>query len=183
MSSNSKRNQDVVNETTLKTSFADLGVRSELQRSAKEMGFLHPSPVQLAAVPVGLTGSDCIVQAKSGTGKTVAFGCIFLETFADVCWERAQVENAPVTPKNDGVDGAEPIVHGAVESPSEHGYESKQARDEQPACEGFEEGEVQSYLRAKVVAHLPSAGTPWRLSSNAGREGKGAHLPTRVPLA
>ena len=95
-----RRNKDVENEKTLKASFADLGVRPEIQRACKEMGFLHPSPVQLSAVPVGLTGVDTIVQAKSGTGKTVAFGCIFLEMYADECWERAQVAAAPVTPKN-----------------------------------------------------------------------------------
>ncbi len=96
---NMGRNQDVENDETLQATFGDLGVREELQRAAEEMGFHHPSPVQLAAVPAGLVGTDLIVQAKSGTGKTVAFGCIFLETFAEVCWERNQIASAPLAPE------------------------------------------------------------------------------------
>ena len=42
-------------------------------------GFERPSPVQKAAIPLGRTGADLIVQAKSGTGKTVVFAIICLE--------------------------------------------------------------------------------------------------------
>ena len=38
-------------------------------------GFI-PSPVQRAAIPLGRLGADLVVQAKSGTGKTVTFGTI-----------------------------------------------------------------------------------------------------------
>lgn len=45
---------------------------------AAAAGFVKPSPVQAAAIPLGLVGCDLIVQAKSGTGKTVCFGTISL---------------------------------------------------------------------------------------------------------
>ena len=32
-----------------------------------------------ASIPLGRVGTDLIVQAKSGTGKTVTFACICLE--------------------------------------------------------------------------------------------------------
>jgi len=35
--------------------------------------------VQEAAIPLGRVGSDLIVQAKSGTGKTAVFAIICLE--------------------------------------------------------------------------------------------------------
>ena len=41
-------------------------------------GYTRPSPVQRAAIPPALAGADCIVQAKSGTGKTCAFGVVAL---------------------------------------------------------------------------------------------------------
>ena len=42
-------------------------------------GFTIPSPVQRAAIPLGRLGADLVVQAKSGTGKTVTFGAILCE--------------------------------------------------------------------------------------------------------
>ena len=33
-------------------------------------GYTRPSPVQRAAIPPALAGADCIVQAKSGTGRS-----------------------------------------------------------------------------------------------------------------
>ncbi|XP_071628546.1 uncharacterized protein [Temnothorax longispinosus] len=43
-------------------------------------GFQKPSPIQLKAIPLGRCGFDLIVRAKSGTGKTLVFGIIALET-------------------------------------------------------------------------------------------------------
>lgn len=42
-------------------------------------GFHAPSPVQRAAIPLGRLGADLVVQAKSGTGKTVTFGVVVLD--------------------------------------------------------------------------------------------------------
>jgi len=38
------------------------------------MGYVDPSPIQLRAFPVVLSGRDLIASAQTGTGKTAAFG-------------------------------------------------------------------------------------------------------------
>ena len=50
-----------------------------LVRGLANAGFRIPSPVQRAAIPLGRLGADLVVQAKSGTGKTVTFGAILLD--------------------------------------------------------------------------------------------------------
>lgn len=53
--------------------FTKLGLADHLVRSVKAMGFTEPTPVQLRAIPVVLTGRDLIASAQTGTGKTAAF--------------------------------------------------------------------------------------------------------------
>jgi len=45
----------------------------------KGMGFEAPTPVQQTALPKGRAVKHVVVQAKSGTGKTVTFSCIAVE--------------------------------------------------------------------------------------------------------
>ena len=47
------------------------------------MGFEHPSPIQLKAIPPARAGRDIIAQAKSGTGKTCVFSVIACELVAE----------------------------------------------------------------------------------------------------
>ena len=54
--------------------FAALGLRSEVLRAVRELGFEAPTPIQERAIPVMLAGRDMIGQAQTGTGKTAAFG-------------------------------------------------------------------------------------------------------------
>lgn len=44
-----------------------------------DMGWEEPTPVQIAAIPVGLKGGDMFAQAQTGTGKTGTYGSIILE--------------------------------------------------------------------------------------------------------
>ncbi len=44
-----------------------------LQAALARLNYTHPTPVQAAAIPAALSGRDLIVQAKTGSGKTVAF--------------------------------------------------------------------------------------------------------------
>lgn len=46
----------------------------------RKCGFHRPSPVQLRAIPLGRLGLDLIAQAKSGTGKTIVFCIMAIET-------------------------------------------------------------------------------------------------------
>lgn len=63
-------------------SFADLLLPPPLVVALAAAGFSRPSPVQKAAIPIGRVGTDLIVQAKSGTGKTAAFAAILLDRVA-----------------------------------------------------------------------------------------------------
>jgi ATP-dependent RNA helicase DeaD len=59
--------------------FAALGVRRELVEALHNRGLKKPTPVQVRAIPILLDGKDAIVQAQTGTGKTLAFLLPILE--------------------------------------------------------------------------------------------------------
>jgi ATP-dependent RNA helicase DeaD len=54
--------------------FDALPLTSEVRRAIEDLGWLHPTAVQLAAYGPTVSGQDLIVQARTGTGKTAAFG-------------------------------------------------------------------------------------------------------------
>ncbi len=54
--------------------FADLGVRDEIVRALLESGKEHPFAIQELTLPLALAGEDLIGQARTGMGKTLAFG-------------------------------------------------------------------------------------------------------------
>ena len=60
-------------------SFADFGIRSEIADALSEAGISTPFPIQAMTLPIALSGSDVIGQARTGTGKTLAFGIPLLE--------------------------------------------------------------------------------------------------------
>ena len=47
---------------------------AEILRSLQQLGFEHPTPIQRAALPLGLQCRDVVGVAETGSGKTVAFG-------------------------------------------------------------------------------------------------------------
>ena len=53
--------------------FASLGLTSPLARVAADQGFVHPTPIQSAAIPAILQGRDVLGLAQTGSGKTAAF--------------------------------------------------------------------------------------------------------------
>jgi ATP-dependent RNA helicase DeaD len=55
-------------------SFADMGLPEPLCKAIKERGYAAPTPVQAAVYNPATEGRDCVVQARTGTGKTAAFG-------------------------------------------------------------------------------------------------------------
>lgn len=52
----------------------DLKLRDELANNLNEIGYTELTPIQEAALPIILEGKDLIGQAKTGSGKTAAFG-------------------------------------------------------------------------------------------------------------
>lgn len=60
--------------------FENLDLRKELLEGLKVLKFTEMTPVQSESLPVALKGSDVIAQAKTGSGKTAAFGLAILNS-------------------------------------------------------------------------------------------------------
>jgi len=56
-----------------------LQVKDEIKKALKELGFNELFPIQENAIPPMLEGKNVIGQAKTGTGKTAAFGVPILQ--------------------------------------------------------------------------------------------------------
>lgn len=54
--------------------FTSLGLRNSVLKGVTDAGFENPSDIQAALIPLVLAGKDVMGQAKTGTGKTAAFG-------------------------------------------------------------------------------------------------------------
>lgn len=53
--------------------FSTLGLSNEIIRAVTELGYTEPTPIQMQAIPVVLSGSDLLAGAQTGTGKTAGF--------------------------------------------------------------------------------------------------------------
>jgi superfamily II DNA/RNA helicase len=65
--------------TVITKNFTELGVRDEIVRALAEQGIEHPFAIQELTMPLGLAGDDLIGQARTGMGKTLAFGVPLLQ--------------------------------------------------------------------------------------------------------
>jgi ATP-dependent RNA helicase RhlE len=86
-------------------SFQDFGLIDAVERGVQSMGYVDPTPIQLRAIPLILSGRDVMGSAQTGTGKTAAFAlpvlsllkshgacrCLVLEPTRELA---AQVETA-----------------------------------------------------------------------------------------
>lgn len=84
------------------TTFRDLGILPETAEALEAVGITSPFPIQEMTLPVALTGTDVIGQAKTGTGKTLGFGLPLLERVtvpADVEAGRAKPEQLTDAPQ------------------------------------------------------------------------------------
>lgn len=59
--------------------FASMGLRDDVLQGVLDCGFENPSDIQAALIPMALAGRDVMGQAKTGTGKTAAFGLPILQ--------------------------------------------------------------------------------------------------------
>ena len=59
--------------------FADLPLAESTQKALESMGFTETTPIQAETIPALLEGRDLIGQARTGTGKTAAFGVPLIE--------------------------------------------------------------------------------------------------------
>ena len=54
--------------------FDELEIKQEIKKALKELGFEDMFPIQENAIPPMMEGKNVVGQAKTGTGKTAAFG-------------------------------------------------------------------------------------------------------------
>lgn len=88
--------------TTQPKTFRDLGILAETAEALEAVGIVNPFPIQEMTLPVALSGTDVIGQAKTGTGKTLGFGLPLLERVtvpADVEAGRAGPEKLTDAPQ------------------------------------------------------------------------------------
>jgi ATP-dependent RNA helicase DeaD len=64
---------------TSKGSFAALELSAETLASVEAKGYAAPTEVQAETIPRAMTGRDLVVQSRTGTGKTAAFGIPMVE--------------------------------------------------------------------------------------------------------
>lgn len=84
------------------TTFRQLGILPETAEALEAVGIVNPFPIQEMTLPVALSGTDVIGQAKTGTGKTLGFGLPLLERVtvpADVEAGRAKPEDLTDAPQ------------------------------------------------------------------------------------
>jgi superfamily II DNA/RNA helicase len=78
--------------------FADLPLRKETITALAEHGFTSPFPIQEMVMPIALADGDVIGQAKTGTGKTLAFGIPVIERVVapnDTDWSELSSQGKP----------------------------------------------------------------------------------------
>jgi ATP-independent RNA helicase DbpA len=61
------------------SSFNDFGLSSAMRANLEQLGFAKPTEIQANALAPGLAGKDVIAMAKTGSGKTAAFGISLIE--------------------------------------------------------------------------------------------------------
>ncbi|HEX2172311.1 MAG TPA: DEAD/DEAH box helicase, partial [Dehalococcoidia bacterium] len=75
--------------------FDELDLIPDVRRALDEMGFEEPTQVQAQVIPPLLAGQDVIAQAKTGTGKTAAFGIPIIQ---QVDPDRPDIQALVLTP-------------------------------------------------------------------------------------
>jgi len=67
--------------------FATLALPQPVLANLQALGYLQMTPIQAASLPLALAGHDLIAQAKTGSGKTAAFGLALLERLSPASFE------------------------------------------------------------------------------------------------
>ena len=83
MSDAAPSNPDTPSTDAEKPTFADFPLDPRIQSAVAALGFVEPTPIQIASMRPLLAGKDVIGGARTGSGKTAAFGLPLLETVKD----------------------------------------------------------------------------------------------------
>jgi ATP-dependent RNA helicase DeaD len=71
--------------------FDVLPLSHEVRKAVDALGYTHPTPVQRAVFDSVAAGKDVVVQARTGTGKTAAFGLPVVDRIVDIERKKPQV--------------------------------------------------------------------------------------------
>ncbi|HEX2875624.1 MAG TPA: DEAD/DEAH box helicase [Polyangiaceae bacterium] len=71
-------------DTTPLVTFDALPLTSDVRKAIDDLGYTHPTPVQRAVFEFAAKGRDMVVQARTGTGKTAAFGLPLIDSVVKV---------------------------------------------------------------------------------------------------
>ncbi|KAF7355262.1 ATP-dependent RNA helicase DBP8 [Mycena sanguinolenta] len=74
-----RTNHDAPVRPAASTTFSGLGISKTLQTALTSMSIRTPTEIQAACIPPLLQGRDCIGNAKTGSGKTIAFALPILQ--------------------------------------------------------------------------------------------------------
>src|ERR1035437_8768507 len=66
-------------EQALPPTFDVLPLGAEIRKAIDAIGYVNPTPVQIAVYEPAVRGKSLVVQARTGTGKTAAFGLPLLD--------------------------------------------------------------------------------------------------------
>ena len=69
--------------TALAVPFRDFGINETISSGLEAAGIITTFPIQALTLPLALRGQDIIGQARTGTGKTLAFGIPLLQLIHD----------------------------------------------------------------------------------------------------
>ena len=83
------------------TEFTELDLPPALLQSVAALGYAMTTPVQSAALPPMLAGQDVLAQARTGSGKTAAFGLALLACLDP---ERARLQALVLCPTRELAD-------------------------------------------------------------------------------
>ena len=83
------------------TDFNNLDLKPALVKNLATLGYDHMTPIQAASLPLMLAGKDLIGQARTGSGKTAAFGLNLLQRLAV---EKFRVQSLVLCPTRELAD-------------------------------------------------------------------------------
>ncbi|KAL6975282.1 hypothetical protein U1Q18_052704 [Sarracenia purpurea var. burkii] len=96
-------------------------VPGHILRRVEEVGFVVPTEVQRQALPILLSGRDCILHAQTGSGKTLAY---LLSIFSVINTRRSAVQALVVVPTRElGMQVAK-VARVLAAKPAEVGMEA-----------------------------------------------------------
>jgi ATP-dependent RNA helicase RhlE len=75
--------------------FRALNLSPQIVQAVRDAGYTEPTPIQIAAIPLILSGHDVIGIAQTGTGKTAAFVLPILMKLAESKQTVTQAHNIP----------------------------------------------------------------------------------------